>query len=191
MISDLLVAAIAFTAGNLVGWFARAVWQTRALTKEIDAKMDDLSNKMDERGALALDRVRDLIIVLMLGVVLWSAWQSIGTNERVEEQTRERAESLECLSTWATEFGIALDVRTSRSGAITEARDQMDAAAAAVFAAVPPLFRESAGPADAQRLRDALDRHSKAYARLADLVEKSGATQAANPYPEPPRTCYG
>lgn len=192
MWSDLLLAAAAFAAGNLVGWFARALWQTRALTKEINAKMDDF-NRPDERGAvtLSLERARDLVIVLMLLVVIWSAWQSERTSDRVEREADQRAATLDCLSTWATEFADALDVRTSRNSAITKARDDMDAAAAAVFASVPPLFRDDAGPGDGQRLRDALEQHRKAYATLSGLVEKSGEVQAANPYPEPPRACYG
>lgn len=191
MISDLLVAAVAFAAGNLVGWFARALWQTRALTKEINAKMDDLNR--DERGAftLSLERARDLVIVLMLLVVIWSAWQSDRTSDRVEREADQRAATLDCLSTWATEFAAALDVRTSRNTAITKARDDQDEATADVFAAVLPLFRPDAGPGDSRRLRAALERHRKAYATLSDLVEKSGAVQAANPYPNPPRACYG
>jgi hypothetical protein len=191
MWSDLLLAAAAFAAGNLVGWFARALWQTRALTKEINAKMDDLNR--DERGAftLTLERARDLVIVLMLLVVLWSAWQSERTSARVEREADERAATLDCLSTWSTEFAAALDVRTSRNTAITKARDDHDAAVADVFAAVLPLFRPDAGPGDSQRLRDALERHRKTYATLSELVEKSAETQAANPYPDPPRACYG
>lgn len=191
MWSDLLLAAAAFAAGNLAGWFARALWQTRALTKEINAKMDDFTHPRDERGALTLERARDLVIILMLLVVLWSAWLSTRASARVEAEQDRRAETVECLSTWATEFAAALDVRTSRTGAITEARDEMDAAAAAVFASVPPLFEEGAGAEDGRRLRDALERHRKAYAVLNDLVTKSGQVQAANPYPEPPRACYG
>lgn len=191
MWSDLLLAAVAFAAGNAVGWFARALWQTRALTKEINEKMDDLTHPRDERGAITLERARDLVIVLMLLVVIWAAWQSERTSDRVEREADDRARTLDCLSTWSTEFAAALDVRTSRTGAITEARDEMDAAAAAVFASVPPLFDEAAGPEDGQRLRDALERHRKAYAVLNDLVTKSGQVQAANPYPEPPRACYG
>lgn len=191
MISDLLLAAIAFTTGNLVGWFARALWQTRALTKEIDSKMDDLTNRMDERGSAALDRARDVIIILMLGIVIWSAWKSEAASDRVEREAADREAALECLSTWATEFGVALDARTSRTSAVTKARDDMDAAVAAVFAAVPPLFADDAGPADSARLRDALERHRKAYAVLDDLITKSGQVQAANPYPDPPRSCYG
>lgn len=191
MWSDLLVAAVAFTAGNLVGWFARALWQTRALTKEINDKMDDLNR--DERGAftLTLERARDLVIVLMLLVVLWSAWQSERTSERVEREADQRAATLDCLSTWATDFAAALDVRTSRNTAITKARDDHDAAVAAVFASVPPLFRPDAGPEDSQRLRDSLEQHHKTYATLSELIEKSSETQAANPYPDPPRACYG
>lgn len=193
MLPDLLLAAIAFTAGNLVGWFARALWQTRALTKEIDAKVDDITNKMDERGfmTLTLDRARDLVVILMLGVVIWSAIMSARASDRVERDQAERAETVECLSTWATDFAAALDARTSRNSEITKARDEMDAAVAAVFASVPPLFDPGAGPADTARFRDTLERHRKAYAVLEDLVQKSGEVQAANPYPDPPKACYG
>lgn len=193
MWSDLLLAAIAFAAGNLVGWFARAVWQTRALTKEIDAKMDDITNRMDERGAitLSLERARDLVIILMLAVVIWSGIMSTRASERVEREQDRRAETLECLSTWATDFAAALDARTSRNSQMTKARDEMDAAVAAVFAAIPPLMEPNRGPADFTRFSEALERHRKAYAVVDDLVRKSGQTQAANPYPDPPRACYG
>lgn len=191
MLSDLLLAAVAFAAGNAVGWFGRALWQTRALTKEINAKMDDMTHPHDERGALTLERARDLVIILMLGIVIWSAIMSTRASERVEREQESRAATVDCLSTWSTSFAAALDARTSRTGAIATARDEMDAAAAAVFAAVPPLFEPGAGPEDGQRLRDALERHRKAYAVLNDLVTKSGQVQAANPYPDPPRACYG
>lgn len=191
MWSDLLLAAIAFAAGNLVGWFARAVFQTRALTKEIDAKVDTITNRMDERGFMTLERARDLVIILMLGVVIWSAIMSTRASERVAREQEDRAATIDCLSTWSTEFAAALDARTSRNSAMTEARDEMDAAAAAVFASVPPLFEPASGPADFRRLQDALERHRKAYAVLEDLVTKAGEIQAANPYPEPPRACYG
>lgn len=191
MMSDLLVALVAFAAGNLVGWFARTLWQTRAITKEIDAKVDDLTNRMDERGSARLDRARDVVIIIMLGIVIWSAWKSEAASDRVEREAEDRTAALECLSAWATDFGVALDARTSRTSEITEARDEMDAAAAAVFASVPPLFADDAGPADAGRLREALERHRKAYAELNRLVTKSGQIQAANPYPDPPRSCYG
>lgn len=190
MISDLLLAAVAFAVGNLVGWFARALWQTRAITEEIDAKMDDLNDRMDERGFMTLDRARDLVVILMLGVVIWSAVLSTRASDRVERDQKDRAATVECLSTWATDFAEALDARTSRNSAITKARDEMDAAVAAVFAAVPPLFAPGAVPADSDRLRAALERHRKAYAALNDLVTKAGEVQAANPYPDPPRACY-
>lgn len=193
MWSDLLVAAVAFVAGNAVGWFARALWQTRAITKEIDAKMDDITHRMDERGfiSLSLERARDLVIILMLAVVIWSAFLSVQASNRVEREQADRAEDLECLSTWATDFAAALDARTSRNSQMTKARDEMDAAVAAVFAAIPPLLEPSDGPADLKRFTDALERHRKAYAVVEDLVQKSGETQAANPYPDPPRGCYG
>lgn len=192
MWSDLLLAAVAFAAGNVLGWFARALWQTRALTKEIDAKMDDITNKMDERGAitLSLERARDLVIILMLAVVIWSAVLSVQASNRVEREQDRRAQDLECLSTWATEFAVALDARTSRSSDITKARDEMDAAAAAVFAAIPPLLDGEATGAEIEQFRSELERHSKAYAALDKLVTKSGEVQAANPYPDPPRRCY-
>lgn len=193
MWSDLLLVAIAFATGNLVGWFARVAWQTRALTKEIDAKMDNITSRMDERGfmTLSLERARDLVIILMLAVVIWSAILSTRASERVEQEQEERGQTLECLSTWATDFAAALDARTSRSTQMTQARDEMDAAVAAVFAAVPPLFEPGADAADIKRFRDTLERHRKAYAVVEDLVEKTGQTQAANPYPDPPRACYG
>jgi len=195
MWSDLLLAAVAFATGNAVGWFGRALWQTRDLTKEIDAKMDDITHKMDERderGAitLSLERARDLVIILMLAVVIWSAVLSTRASERVEREQDQRAETLECLSTWATEFAVALDARTSRSSDITKARDEMDAAAAAVFAAIPPLLDAEATGAEITSFRDSLERHRKAYATLDKLVQKSGEVQAANPYPDPPRRCY-
>jgi len=192
MWSDLLLAAVAFTAGNAVGWFGRALWQTRDLTKEIDAKMDDITNKMDERGAvtLSLERARDLVIILMLAVVIWSAVMSTRASERVEREQEQRAESLECLSTWATEFAVALDARTSRNSAVTKARDKLDSTVAAVFAAVPPLFEPGNDAPDTARFRGALEEHRKAYAALDELVQKSGETQAANPYPDPPKRCY-
>lgn len=191
MLPDLILAAVAFAAGNFVGWFARVLWQTRALTKEIDSKVDDISNRMDERGFMTLDRARDLVVILMLGVVIWSAIMSSRASERVEREQAQRAETLECLSTWATDFADALDARTSRNSQMTKARDEMDAAVAAVFASVPPLFEPGAGPADTRRFTDALERHRKAYAVVDDLVRKSGQTQAANPYPDPPKACYG
>lgn len=191
MLPDLILAAVAFAAGNLVGWLARALWQTRALTKEIDAKVDDITHRMDERGFMTLDRARDLVVILMLGVVIWSAIMSSRASERVEREQEERAATVECLSTWATDFAAALDARTSRNSQITKARDEMDAAAAAVFASVPPLFEPDAGPADRDRLSAELERHRKAYATLDALVRKSGEVQAANPYPEPPKACYG
>lgn len=190
MWSDLLLTAVAFAAGNLVGWFARALWQTRALTKEINAKMDDMTHPRDERGALTLERARDLVIILMLAVVIWSAFLSTRASERVEREQDQRAAALECLSTWATEFAEALDARTSRSSQMTKARDDMDAAVAAVFASVPPLFEPGNDATDTQRFRDALEQHRKAYAVVEELVKKSGETQAANPYPDPPRRCY-
>lgn len=191
MLPDLILAAVAFAAGNLVGWFARTLWQTRALTKEIDAKVDDINTRMDERGFMTLERARDLVIILMLAVVIWSAIMSTRASERVEREQAQRAETLECLSTWATDFAEALDARTSRNSEMTKARDEMDAAVAAVFASVPPLVEPAAGPADMRRFTDALERHRKAYAVVDDLVRKSGQTQAANPYPDPPRACYG
>ena len=191
---DILLAAVAFAAGNCVGWFGRALWQTRDLTKEIDAKMDDITNKMnkDERGAmtLSLERARDLVVILMLGVVIWSAIMSTRASERVERDQEQRTEALECLSTWATEFAVALDARTSRNSAVAKARDDMDSRVAAVFAAVPPLFEPGNDTADTERFRGALEDHRKAYAALDELVKKSGETQAANPYPDPPRRCY-
>lgn len=170
--TDLAVAAVAFAAGNLVGWFARAAWQTRSRPEGVDA------------------RTRDLVILVMLIVVTASAWLSIRASNRVADEQERRAETIECLSTWSVDFAEALDARTSRSTEITKARDRMDAAAAAVFSAVLPLFRPEAGPEDSDRLRAALERHRSAYATLDDLIRKQGATQAANPYPEPPRACY-
>lgn len=194
MWSDLLLAAVAFAAGNCVGWFGRALWQTRDLTKEIDAKMDDITHKIDkdERGAItmSLDRARDLVIILMLAVVIWSAVMSTRASERVEREQEQRAEALECLSTWATEFAVALDARTSRNSAVAKARDDMDSRVAAVFAAVPPLFEPGNDTSDTARFRETLEEHRKAYAALDKLVQESGETQAANPYPDPPRRCY-
>lgn len=190
MWSDLLLAAVAFAAGNLVGWSARALWQTRALTKEIDSKVDDIATRMDERGFMSLRVVRDLIIIFMLVVVIWSTVVSVRASNRVERDQEQRAETVECLSTWATEFAAALDARTSRNSETTKARDEMDAAVAAVFDAVPPLFEPGNDAADTARFQAALQRHHKAYAEVEKLVKKSGEVAAANPYPSTPKACY-
>jgi hypothetical protein len=191
MISDLIVAAVAFAAGNLVGWFARIMWQTRAITKGIDRKMDDLTHRMDERGAITLERARDLVVLLMLVVVIYAAVMSSRASDKVAEQQAERNRSVACLSKWATEFGQAIDARAARSTATTEARDRMDAAEADVFDAITAVLAAEGSPATVATLRDSLNRYERAYAAVAAAVEAQGETGAANPYPDPPQRCYG
>lgn len=191
MISDLILAAVAFAAGNLVGWFARIVWQTRAITQGIEEKVDDLTNRMDERGAMTLERARDLVVLLMLVVVIYSAVLSARASDKVADQQAERSRSVACLSKWATAFGEAVDVRAARSTATTKARDKMDAAEADVFAAITAVLGSQGAPGDVATLRDSLDRYHRAYAAVAAAVDAQGEAGAANPYPDPPQRCYG
>jgi hypothetical protein len=197
MIGDLIIAAVAFAAGNLVGWFARIVWQTRALTRDIEEKVDDLTNRMDERGFMSLERARDVVVVLMLLVVIYAAVMSSRASDKVADQQErleadqaERARSVACLSSWAHGFAETVDARAARLNATTKARDKMDDAAADVFAAITAVLASDGAPADVAHLRDTLDRHHRAYAAVAAAVEAQADTGQANPYPDWPQRCY-
>lgn len=135
MSTDVIAALAGFIVGSAAGWFARALVTTRALAKHAADKVDQIADHLDhldrnttsstesepmpkprdERGYARADVLRDIIIVAMLAVVIYTTVLSWRASHRLTDITECQAAYNEASSqvsqqraTWAEQDRRAL-----------------------------------------------------------------------------------
>lgn len=126
MTHDLLLAAAGFLVGLAAGWLARTLYQTRTLAKEVADKMDDLTHRLDhdDRGALDLDRARDVVVVVMLAIVIYTGIQSSLASSKISDTQHDLKREVACQAAWNDSYA---DVQAQRAQWSTEDRNALTA----------------------------------------------------------------
>lgn len=126
-------------------------------------------------------------VVIVLAVIV--CIQTAISQHNQHEESAKRAATVRCLSDWATHFQNALDARTGASTATTKLRAQFDAAAAQVFAAVPPVLEPTPAPGSARNLQRKLSAYADAYRAVQHASKDQRDAATDHPYPDPPARC--
>jgi len=142
---------------------------------------------MTKETARKITGTPTIMIVLAVVIVALGA-QTLIAQREADQQSDERARTLRCLGTWATDFSHALDVRITSSGKVSRAQADREQAVDAVLLEVLRGLRRG-GNIDPNRLRDRIAAFDAARRDLAAARRSSAATTAANHYPDPPSAC--
>lgn len=124
-----------------------------------------------------------IVAVIMVAQVAYQQYQNQGSQ-------RDRQKTLDCISTWATDFALAQTDRTEANNALRSAQAVRDQAFDLLLTHAVDLDKGShKGLFDvAVRMPD-IKAYKAAAAGLAKAQSQLNATAAQHPYPTPPTRC--